>query len=110
MQAIKPNWNAPQQIQAFTTLRHGGVSLRLYDSFNLGDHVGMIKRREDQPHFIGGEIPLPQMPLFLKQTHSTRVLTLPYDGEDINADAVPTQPTKSSVFGDDCRLSARVIH
>jgi len=35
------------------------------------------------------------MPLFLNQTHSTRVLTLPYDGDDINADAVYTnQPNQ----------------
>ena len=40
MQAIKPNWKAPQNVKAFTTLRHGGVSLVPYDSFNLGDHVG----------------------------------------------------------------------
>ena len=40
MQAIKPNWNAPQNVKAFTTLRYGGVSLAPYDSFNLGDHVG----------------------------------------------------------------------
>jgi len=67
MQAIKPSWNAPQQIQAFTTLRHGGVSLAPYDSFNLGDHVGDDKYAvKINRHFIGGEIPFATNAVVLK--------------------------------------------
>ena len=96
MQAIKPNWNAPQNVKAFTTLRHGGVSLAPYDSFNLGDHVEDDKNAvKINRTLLVEKFHLPQMPLFLNQTHSTRVLTLPYDGEDFNADAVYTcQPNQ----------------
>jgi conserved hypothetical protein, YfiH family len=96
MQAIKPNWKAPQNVKAFTTLRHGGVSLAPYDSFNLGDHVEDDKNAvKINRTLLVEKFHLPQMPLFLNQTHSTRVLTLPYDGDDINADAVYTsQPNQ----------------
>ena len=96
MQAIKPNWNAPKNVQAFTTLRHGGVSLAPYDSFNLGNHVGDDKNAvKINRTLLVERFHLPQMPLFLNQTHSTRVLPLPYDGEDFNADAVYTsQPNQ----------------
>ncbi|WP_204323162.1 laccase domain-containing protein, partial [Streptococcus pneumoniae] len=33
---------------------------------------------------------LPQKPIFLTQTHSTRVLQLPYSGQNLEADAVYT--------------------
>ena len=39
MNAIYPNWQAPKNIKALTTVRSGGVSLPPFDSFNLGDHV-----------------------------------------------------------------------
>ena len=96
MQAIKPNWKVPQNVKAFTTLRHGGVSLAPYDSFNLGDHVEDDKNAvKINRTLLVEKFHLPQMPLFLNQTHSTRVLTLPYDGEDFNADAVYTcQPNQ----------------
>ena len=96
MQAIKPNWKAPPNVKAFTTLRHGGVSLAPYDSFNLGDHVEDDKNAvKINRTLLVEKFHLPQMPLFLNQTHSTRVLTLPYDGDDINADAVYTsQPNQ----------------
>ena len=96
MQSIKPNWKAPQNVKAFTTLRHGGVSLAPYESFNLGDHVGDDKNAvKINRTLLVEKFHLPQMPLFLNQTHSTRVLTLPYDGDDINADAVYTnQPNQ----------------
>ena len=38
---------------------------------------------------------LPHFPLFLTQTHSTRVITEPYEGNDLEADAVYTnQPNQ----------------
>lgn len=37
---LKPDWPAPDNIIAFTSLREGGVSEAPYDSWNLADHVG----------------------------------------------------------------------
>jgi YfiH family protein len=37
---IKPDWPAPATVAAICTTRIGGVSRAVFDSFNLGDHVG----------------------------------------------------------------------
>lgn len=91
MQAINPNWNVPNNIHAFTTTREGGVSLEPYLSFNLGDHVGDYKSAvKTNRTLLVEKFGLPQKPVFLTQTHSTRVLQLPYSGENLEADAVYT--------------------
>ncbi len=66
-----PDWPAPANIRAGTTLRNGGVSLPPYDSLNLGDHVG------DDPAAVAENrqrLKLPGEPIWLKQTHSTRIV------------------------------------
>ncbi len=91
---IQPSWNIPKHIQAFTTLRQGGESLFPFDSFNLGDHVGddPIAVANNRKRLVISQN-LPNPPLYLTQTHSTRVITLPYFGENIEADAVYTNQT-----------------
>ena len=91
MQAINPNWNVPKNIHAFTTTRAGGVSLTPYFSFNLGDHVGDNKSAvKTNRTLLVEKFGLPQTPIFLTQTHSTRVIQLPYSGQNLEADAVYT--------------------
>ncbi|MDP0365951.1 peptidoglycan editing factor PgeF [Glaesserella parasuis] len=91
MKKILPTWSVPDFVHAFTTTREGGVSQAPFDSLNLGDHV------TDDPQLVqtNREIlqeqgNLPHFPLYLTQTHSTRVLRLPYEQNDIEADAVYT--------------------
>ncbi|WP_150538875.1 peptidoglycan editing factor PgeF [Actinobacillus vicugnae] len=96
MKNITPNWNAPAHIHAFTSVRTGGVSQAPFDSFNLGDHVGDnptdVQRNRE---LLVTQFGLPHFPVFLTQTHSTRVIRLPYDGENLEADAVYTnQPNQ----------------
>ncbi|WP_025123760.1 MULTISPECIES: purine nucleoside phosphorylase YfiH [unclassified Serratia (in: enterobacteria)] len=87
---IVPDWPLPAGVTAYSSTRHGGVSLPPYDSLNLGDHVGddaqaVARNRQCLVAAAG----LPQLPLWLEQVHGTRVLTL--DGqtpEDLRADAV----------------------
>ncbi|QIM62745.1 multi-copper polyphenol oxidoreductase [Pasteurellaceae bacterium Orientalotternb1] len=97
MKIIQPNWTVPSYIHAFTTTRAGGVSQVPFDSLNLGDHVG------DNPADVAVNRKiltethrLPQQPVYLTQTHSTKVLRLPLEnGADLNADAVYTnQPNQ----------------
>lgn len=91
MQVINPNWNVPKNIYAFTTTREGGVSLAPYFSFNLGDHVGDNKSAvKTNRTLLVEKFGLPQTPIFLTQTHSTRVIQLPYSGQNLEADAVYT--------------------
>ncbi|MFQ1014163.1 peptidoglycan editing factor PgeF [Avibacterium paragallinarum] len=96
MDAIKPNWTVAKTIHAFTTTRQGGVSLPPYDSFNLGDHVGDEKSAvKNNRTLLVERFHLPQFPIFLNQTHSTRVIRLPYEGNNVDADAVYTnQPNQ----------------
>lgn len=91
MDRITPSWIIPKYIHAFTTTRRGGYSRSPFDSFNLGDHVGdnlddVTKNRAA----LVERFQLPQHPLFLTQTHSIRVIRLPYEGTDLEADAVYT--------------------
>lgn len=91
MQVINPNWSVPKNIHAFTTTREGGVSLEPYFSFNLGDHVGDDKSAvKTNRTLLVEKFSLPQKPIFLTQTHSTRVLQLPYSGQNLEVDAVYT--------------------
>ena len=91
MDALYPNWQVPSHVHGLTTLRQGGVSQVPYDSFNLGDHVGDDKNAvKTNRTLLVKEFGLPQFPLFLNQTHSTNVIRLPYEGTDVNADAVYT--------------------
>lgn len=105
MKRIQPNWQAPSNIHAFTTTREGGVSIAPFDSFNLGDHVGDEKSAvKTNRTLLVEKFNLPQAPLFLTQTHSTRVIQLPYSGDNLEADAVySNQPNQvCAVMTADC--------
>lgn len=92
MKFIYPTWQVPSHIHALCTTRMGGVSQAPFDSLNLGDHVG------DNPNdvlqnrtLLQKAANLPHAPVYLNQTHSTKVLRLPLaENADLNADAVYT--------------------
>ena len=85
---IQPEWPAPSNIKACTTLRIGGVSRPPYHSFNLAEHVG------DQAAFVEHNrkllktgLNLPSDPIWLKQTHSTITVSASLDAASKEADA-----------------------
>lgn len=53
----------------------------------MGDNKSAVKTNRT---LLVEKFGLPQKPVFLTQTHSTRVLQLPYSGENLEADAVYT--------------------
>jgi purine-nucleoside/S-methyl-5'-thioadenosine phosphorylase / adenosine deaminase len=74
---IRPQWSAPARVRAAFTLRTGGVSVRPYESLNLGAHVG------DAPSAVAEnrrrvrlELGLPAEPVWLQQVHGTEVADL----------------------------------
>lgn len=74
-QWLTPDWTAPVNIHAATTLRMGGKSGGVYASLNLATHVG------DDPGIvsfnrsaISKELSLPSEPVWLAQTHSSRAV------------------------------------
>lgn len=96
MDRINPTWHVPANIHGFTTVRTGGVSVAPFDSFNLGDHVSDDpKAVQTNREMLTQAFGLPHFPTFLTQTHSTRMIRLPYAGDSLEADAVYTnQPNQ----------------
>ena len=72
---VKPNWPAPPNVHAYTTLRMGGYSEGNYASFNLASRISdkpaAVKKNrallKEKLHFTNA-------PKWLKQTHSTIVI------------------------------------
>lgn len=97
LQVIRPDWDAPTEVGAFSTMRNGGISRAPYgdDSggggLNLGLHVGdrpddvlenrrrlspLLSRPSRSPQSSGssGAPRLPAEPAWLTQVHGTRVI------------------------------------
>ena len=79
------NWNAPDNIIAFTTTRLGGCSQAPYNSNNLALHVedeasNVYKNRQQLVELMR----IPAEPVWLNQTHSTHCIIVE---EDSNRDA-----------------------
>lgn len=75
MHHVIPNWPAPKKIKAFSSTRIGGVSQGVYQGLNLGAHVGdNMNHVERNRHAIAESLNMPSAPIWLNQTHSTRVL------------------------------------
>ncbi len=72
---IVPDWPAPPNIHAATTLRTGGVSEGQYLSLNPAQHVGDDSKLVKQNRQIIREIlTLPSEPVWLDQIHSSRAV------------------------------------
>lgn len=88
---IKPDWPAPAHVKAYTTLRHGGVSVAPYDSFNLAQHVGDDPAHVEQNRAILKKmLNLPNEPIWLEQVHSTIALPATPENQGKTADAAFT--------------------
>lgn len=91
MPLIKPNWPAPNHVQAFSTTRRGGVSESSFDSMNLAQHVGddansVVENRQQLQRNTNH----PVNPHWLTQTHSDRVIKYSEDSIGVDADGVFT--------------------
>lgn len=74
---IQPKWPAPSNVKALTTLRRGGKSLGPYASFNLAAHVGDTNEAlEYNRKHLRKIANLPQEPVWLKQVHGVKAISL----------------------------------
>ncbi len=72
---IRPDWPAPDTVQAFTSTRKNGHSVAAYASLNLAQHVedigSIVERNRDR---LIKDFNLPSQPIWLQQTHSNTVI------------------------------------
>jgi YfiH family protein len=93
MDMIIPNWPAPKHVKAFASTRVGGESNAPYQGLNIGAHVGddadiVAKNRE----WLFEHSPMPTKPIWLNQTHSTRVFEVNQPSDTVlDCDGVFTQ-------------------
>jgi YfiH family protein len=83
-----PEWPAPSHIKSIQTLRSGGKSKGLYNSFNLATHVNDDSNAVQMNRSLLSQY-LPNIPFWLNQTHSPNVIELP--SSLLNADASYTK-------------------
>jgi YfiH family protein len=93
MNNFLPNWPAPANIGAVTTIRTRGRSKAPFDSNNMGLHVGdveenVIRNREQ----LRRELSLPNDPMWLEQTHSNRCVVVEEESMRIADAAVTRNP------------------
>lgn len=85
---LEPNWPAPENIHAVTTLRTGGVSAGAYASLNPALHVGDHSDRViENRRLIKAMLNLPAEPVWLSQIHSNSVIDAAKSGSLEQADA-----------------------
>lgn len=72
---LEPEWPAPENVIAATTLRAGGFSNGRYSSLNPALHVGDVREDVYRNRAVIQEmLNLPAEPVWLNQVHSNRVV------------------------------------
>lgn len=72
---LKADWPAPETVCAGTTLRSGGFSQGVFSSLNPAQHVGDDPAHVERNRLkIEQTLQLPAKPVWLQQTHSSRVI------------------------------------
>ncbi|MCE0493209.1 peptidoglycan editing factor PgeF [Vibrio salinus] len=103
---FKPDWKIPANVSAVASTREGGFSAEPYKSLNLGNHVGdspelVAKNRQ----WLVEQKVLPAQPVWLNQTHSTKIITVSeWTSEVLDADGIftTTPGIVCSVMTADC--------
>lgn len=106
MNWIKPDWPAPDNVHAATTLRTGGASRAKFASLNPALHVN------DDPDSVNLNrkalstmLDLPSAPIWLEQVHGTRVIKAEQNNTVLQqADASYTDQSKTvcTILTADC--------
>ncbi|MEQ1635409.1 MAG: peptidoglycan editing factor PgeF [Methylococcales bacterium] len=72
---LEPDWPAPANVHAASTLRSGGVSTGVYSSLNPATHVGDdVSHVQKNRTLITQMLALPAEPAWLEQVHGQTVL------------------------------------
>ncbi len=87
MKLIRPDWQAPAHVNAFTTTRQGGCSEGVYAGLNLGDHVADDSAKVAENRRLLATEHGWEAVQWLQQTHSTVVVEASAEGRVPEADA-----------------------
>lgn len=105
MTRLIANWPAPKTVKAFTTQKYPGFSQASFAENNLAMHVqddpvAVQKNRE----LLCKTYALPQMPIWLNQTHSTDCIVVGHKSISHDADASVTRlhNTPLAILTADC--------
>ncbi len=96
---IQPDWPAPANIKAYTTLRHSQVGIPQFESSPANPVPGNVDRR-----LLKQKLNLPAEPIWITQTHSTIALKATPENFEKEADATFTQEVNQicAVITADC--------
>jgi len=85
---LQPEWPAPARVQALCTTRQGGVSTGAWKGLNVGAYCGdNAQAVAENRRLLREHLSLPSEPAWLRQVHGTRVVALPADVSEPEADA-----------------------
>jgi YfiH family protein len=104
-QIIRPDWPAPEQVQAAVTTRKGGSSTAGYAELNLAAHVGDDANAvRHNRALLSSSLSMPGEPRWLNQVHSSRVVSAADIAGEVDADASVTEVvgTVCAVLTADC--------
>ncbi len=96
---IEASWSGgkPHNVQAFTTLKKGGVSTGDFSTYNLAMHVGddpqAVKSNREK---LCSDLALPSKPVWLEQVHSNKVLNIS-EPDDVEISATAALMADASV-------------
>ncbi len=104
IETATPRWSVPRRVRAVCTTRRGGVSSAPWNDLNLGLHVGddadCVRRNRAR---VVAALGLPAEPDWIRQTHSTQVVTLERESSRDADAAVTREPGRvAAVMIADC--------
>lgn len=88
LELIHPDWPAPPRVRAACTTRRGGVSAGPYAGLNMGrsggDEAAAVSENRRR---VYAALDTPGEPYWIRQVHGTRVVRMPQDAPEPEADA-----------------------
>lgn len=105
MKFLFPDWPAPRNVRALSTLREDGCSEGAYRSLNLAAHVGDDSTCVSENRTrLRASAALPSDPVWLKQVHGANVVDAAAAATDVEADGAHTKQSSRvcAVLTADC--------
>lgn len=87
MQYIEANWPAPKHIKAFTTTKQGWGGRKPHHDLNKGNYDATNPDYIVESQRLEKLLKLPNEPIWLTQTHTTKVIEATPENKEQNADA-----------------------